>query len=101
MSRVIFNSKFPGETETVTFNFLSRLGVAETISSALVIVSVSSGVDSSPSLLLNGLASIASPLVNQSVKGGVLGVIYSLLCQATTSTGQVLQLSAFLAVQSP
>lgn len=98
MSRVIFEGKLLGETSTVQFSFLSRLGASETISSASIAASVYSGTDAAPSAIINGSASIGGSTVSQSITGGTLGVTYELLCTANTSLSQVLQLSGFLVI---
>lgn len=96
--RVELSAKLLGETVTETFDFSSRMGVGETISSAGVSASVFSGTDSSPSSILNGAAAISGQTITQSLTGGVLGVLYLLVATATTSLGQLLQLSAYLPV---
>ena len=97
-SRVVFPPKKPGETALEPFDFSSQLAAGETISTAGVTVSVWSGTDPSPGSLVSGAASIAAGVVSQAIQGGVSGVIYTLLCQVTTSLGQTLNMSGFLAV---
>lgn len=98
MSRVTFEGKLAGETVTETFDFASRLAASETISTALVTSTVYSGTDASPSAIISGLAAISGTKVTQKITAGTLGVVYKLLCTITTSLGQTLQLSGFLAV---
>lgn len=98
MSRLIFEGKLLGETIKVPFDFLSRLSAGETISSAGVAASVYSGIDASPSAIISGAASISRSVVMQTIVAGTLGVTYELLCSATTSMGQVLQLSGYLVI---
>ena len=98
MSRVALQSKFADEKLSTTVSFLSQLAVGETIASAICSATVYSGTDASPSTILSGSASISGTKVIQKVTGGVLGVTYLLLCTATTSAGQSLQLSAYLCV---
>lgn len=98
MSRIVLEGKLLGETVTETFDFTSRLAAGETISSASVSATTYSGTDASPSLIVNGSASISGQTVTQSITGGVLGVTYDLVCTIATSLGQTLQLSAYLAV---
>ena len=97
-SRVIVPSLALGETRTVTFDLTSELTIGETISSASVSALVWSGTDSTPSALISGSASPATPFVNQKVSGGVAGTVYSLVCSALTSLGNVVVQTAFLAV---
>jgi hypothetical protein len=98
MSHSTLPAKFVGETTSVSFNFLSRLAVSETLSTATVTASVYSGVDASPSAIVSGSASISGSTVTQLVTAGTSGVTYVLLCTVTTSTGQTLQQSALLSV---
>lgn len=90
--------KLLGEVVDVTFDFSSRLGVSETISTKSVAASVLSGVDASPSAIISGAASSSGAIVTQRLTGGVLGVLYELLATVTTSAGQTLQIAAYLAI---
>jgi hypothetical protein len=81
------------------FDFISSLQPGETISTQVVTASVYSGLDPSPASIISGAASVESTTqVWQLITGGVVGVIYKLLCTVTTSLGQTLQQAAFLAV---
>jgi flagellar biosynthesis protein FliR len=97
-TRAHLDSKLAGETVVETFDFISRLGVSETISAQTVTASVYSGVDANPSALVSGSASASGTVVSQAITGGVTGVTYVLLCTITTSAGQTLQLSALLTI---
>jgi hypothetical protein len=101
MSREIFPPKPAGSTENRMFDFTSDLAVGETISTQAVAASVYSGTDASPSSIVSGAASASGAVVTQKITGGVLGVIYQLLCTITTSLGQTLQKSAFLTIVRP
>lgn len=98
MSRIIIPPKMQGAVDTIVFDFASLLGIGETISTKSVAASVYSGTDASPSSIISGAASSSGTQVSQLITGGVVGVIYKLLCTITTSAGETLQLSAFLAV---
>lgn len=98
MSRVILQGKLANETVIETFDFTSRLSAGETISSASVAASVYSGTDSNPSAIVSGASTISGQKVTQAITSGTLGVTYELLCTATTSLLQVLQLSAYLTI---
>ena len=98
MSRQIIEGKQSGETVTIPFSFLSHLATGETISSASTTATVYSGTDASPSSIISGAPSISGSTVSQKVIGGTLGVTYVLVCSATTSTGQVLQISGYLVI---
>lgn len=96
--RVILAPKTTSEGVNVPFDFISRLGSSETISTQVVTCTVWSGVDASPSSMISGSASHSGSVVTQLVIGGVAGVTYYLLCTITTSLGQTLSLAAFLTV---
>ena len=98
MSRIVLEAKLLGETKIYTFNFVSQLSAAETISTAVVTASVYSGTDASPSSIVSGSATISGQSVTQKITAGTLGVIYELICTITTSLGQTLILSAYLSV---
>lgn len=96
--RAIFDPKLLGETKVISFDFTSDLAIGETISTQTVVATTYSGTDASPSSIISGGASVSGAVVSQKVTGGVLGVMYELLCTITTSAGQTLQKSGFLAV---
>ena len=96
--RIILDGKLVGETLNETFDFLSRLAIGETISTATVTASVYSGTDAAPSAIVSGSAAISGSKVTQKITAGTLGVVYKLLCVCTTSTSQTLSLAALLAV---
>lgn len=91
-------TKLQGATVNTSFNFLSDLASGETITSQVVEATVYSGVDPTPANVIDGSASVNGPIVNQLVTGGVVGVIYNLLCTINTSADQVLQKAGFLAI---
>lgn len=97
-SRQDFAPKLQGATISLTFEFLSELAATETISTQSVTCTVWSGVDASPSSMISGSASASGTQVTQKITGGVVGVVYYLLCTITTSAGQTLQQAGFLAV---
>ena len=98
MSRVIFAGKASSETVNETFDFTSRLATAETLSTASVTANTYSGTDASPSAIISGSSTISGKTVTQLVTAGTEGVTYKLICTATTSLGQTLQLFAFLTI---
>lgn len=100
MSRVQLPIKQTGESSHAVFDFISRLGVSETISTASVVATVYSGVDALPSAVVSGAAAISGTQVTQLLTAGVAGTIYQLVCTITTSLGQTLSIPAFLAVES-
>lgn len=101
MSRAVLPPKIVGEEKDYDFDFISRLGSGETISTQVVTASVYSGTDSSPSSILSGSATANGTRVTQLTTAGTAGVIYKLVCTITTSAGQTLVMPAYLAVLTP
>jgi hypothetical protein len=97
-NRVQLDPKLSTEIRQYSFNFLSKLQSGETISTASCSVSVYSGNDPTPSAIITGAASMNGPVVNQLVSAGVVGTIYEIDCEVTTSLGQTLDLLGYLAV---
>lgn len=97
-NQVFLPPKLVGESPILPFDFASRLGVTETISTQVVTATVYSGVDATPSSIISGSATASGTIVSQKVTAGVLGVIYQLACTITTSLGQTLLLTGFLAI---
>lgn len=93
-----FSPKLQGSTIPLEFNFTSQLPPSDSIVSAVTTCFVYSGIDPSPSALISGSSSASGAVVTQNVTAGVAGVIYYLLCSATTTNGLVLQLAGYLAV---
>ena len=99
MSRIVLQPKPVGESRFEIFDFISKLGVGETISSQVVTCTVVSGVDPSPSSMISGSATVVNTTqVQQLIQGGVLGVMYDLLATITTSLGQTLDIAAYYSV---
>lgn len=98
-NRAVQPAKLPGTTKNYTWDFLSDMAPNETISTQVVTMSVYSGTDASPSSMISGIATVTNTsVVNQKLTAGVLGVIYEALCKVTTSLGQTLEQSSFIAV---
>lgn len=97
-NRVEFQPKLSGVTDSYLFDFISALGNGETISTAVITVSVYTGVDAAPSAMLSGASAINGSQVTQKLTGGLPGVIYAVLCTITTSLSRTLQLSGYLAI---
>lgn len=98
MSYSTIPAKLTGTTLNFPVDFISRLGVGETISSASVTMSVYSGTDPSPQSMVSGSATISGSVVTQLFTGGVLGVIYEALYGVVTSLGQTPEIPAYLVV---
>jgi hypothetical protein len=81
------------------FDFISALAPAETITFQVVTATVYSGNDPTPAAIISGAASLINVTqVEQLFTGGVVGVIYDLLCRVTTNIGQTLEQAAYLAI---
>lgn len=98
MSMILMQYKGPTEYRRQTFDFISQLKPAETITSASVACTVWTGIDSSPQSMVSGSASISGTEVTQLIIGGIAGNIYRLNCTAITSLGQHLVLTGYLPV---
>jgi hypothetical protein len=96
--RFVIDPKKLGETVQLSPNFISSLQASETLSGAVCTATVFSGNDASPQAIISGSPTINGTIVNQLVTGGVLGCVYEFLCTVTTTLGQTLQMSGFLAV---
>lgn len=90
--------KVVGSTQNYSFDFTSRLGVGETISTQTCTAAVYSGTDASPSSIINGAATKSGAVVTQSITAGTEGVIYKMTCTITTSLSQTLVQIGYLAV---
>lgn len=99
VNRIVLPPKRQGETLNVEFDFLSQLAVGETISTKSTICSVFTGVDASPSSMINGAATNSGTIVTQSITGGTVGVVYILVCTITTSASQTIKIAAYLYVE--
>ena len=96
---MVLKSKKVGETLGYPVDFSSSLGPTETITVAGVTASVYTGVDPNPGALIFGVATVSGNIVNQGITGGVIGTVYELLYTVQTSLHQVIEISAFLAVE--
>lgn len=89
MPDLVLPSKLTRERYTVVFDFKDELDWQETIQEATVTITVASGVDNSPQLLLYKQAIPLVTEVSQQLHEGVPGVIYKVECVALGSTGQI------------
>jgi hypothetical protein len=98
--RIVLPAKLQGETLRVNFPFGNKLETGEAVASAVTTCAVWSGVDANPSSVISGAAAVPADglSVYQTITAGIAGVIYYLLCTATTNSGRVLQCSAYLTV---
>ncbi len=96
MNRVTFRSAHVDEIRKLAFDFISDLAIGETISSAVASAVVYSGAASAAATL--GTPAISGTIVTVAAEGDTEGVTFLVTVEATTSLGQVLQLSGFLAM---
>jgi len=95
MDRIIFRSAHVGEIKKLTFDFLSALALGETISTASVGAAVYSGGTATATL---STPSISGSQVTCTASGDTEGVTFLVTMTITTSAGQTLALSGFLAM---
>lgn len=98
MNRVVFPQKQLTAEEEYCFDFISLLQEGETLSAAVVDVDVFSGADADPDAILTDEPRLDGTRVWQEIGGGTLGVVYTVLCLATTCNGQIISLAAFLSI---
>lgn len=91
-------SKKATELGPVTFDFTSVLAVGELINGQSVTAAVYTGVDANPSGILSGAATLNGKLVSQKITTAVTGVVYSLNCVVTTTSGNTYQQSSYFAI---
>lgn len=101
VGRITTDPKLLGATENLSppFNFQRALVSGEMLQTASVTASVYSGTDPSPAAIVLGTAVISGARVDQLMTGGVVGCMYELLCEATTSLGHTLQQTAYFYVE--
>ena len=87
---VILGPKGPTEKLTLSLGFSKRL-LGRSITAATSTCSVLTGIDTSPSDLLDGSPDYSeAPIIKQHTKGGVVGCTYLIEIQLTLSDGDVL-----------
>lgn len=100
MGTLITPSKLVGETITLRFSFLDKLQWGEGVTSAVFTVEVASGEDAVPDeiLYLTPTVSADGTYVTQQVYRGLPGVIYYVICTATSDGGHTYVKFTYLAV---
>lgn len=99
-ANAVFPSKRPEEKFPVQFQFGDQLQFGETISGQVVTCVVFQGTDPDPEDVLFGAPTLSGQVVSQVVQGGVGGVVYTLVCAASGSTGTIYTKSGSLAILS-
>lgn len=101
MTSVNLPAKDPAESLVQNFDFTAALASGETINSAVVSVSLLSGVDPNPAAMLFTTPTIAAGVVLQPFRAGVQDALYKFRCVATLAPpGRVLVLTATLPVRT-
>lgn len=94
-----FDAKRPTETELFSADFCRLLGIGETVTGCAVkVVLCADSTEADISAMKSGAASIDGTKVLQKITGGTDGTAYTLIFQATTSSGQTLELTRDLPV---
>ena len=96
--RTTFDAKISSADYPASFDFAQDLTVGETLAVVSTTATVYSGTDATPGAILDGLPIISGKQVVQNTTGGVLGVVYYLLCTVTTSLGQTLTREGYLPI---
>lgn len=100
VGRVILPAVRVGEQPSLPFDFISGLLTPnETVVSASTTATLNSGTDTNPQAVIAGAATAAGSIAYQTVKPTIVGNVYNLVCVATTSAGQTLELAGYLAVE--
>lgn len=99
--RVLVNPKGPSDKILIKFPFLDKLEAGETITGQSVVCEVFSGVDVNASSMITAAATVVGTTVEQEVDSGLVGVIYTVVCTVTASSGHVYTKEARLAVITP
>ncbi|MBV5322736.1 MAG: hypothetical protein JZU60_02740 [Ilumatobacteraceae bacterium] len=96
--RTTLDAKIPSSLVPAVFDFAQSLALGETLTTVSTTATVYSGADATPSAVLSGSPTVSAKQVIQNLTGGVLGVVYYIVCAATTSLGKVLLAGAYLSV---
>lgn len=94
----VFPSKLVGERVTLVFEFLDQMEWGETLASAECEISVLTGTDPAPELLVYRPPAIQGSQVFQRISDGVPGVIYTVTIYVTGSSGNIYESSGNLAI---
>lgn len=98
MKKQILIQKAQGETLPITFNFQHLMLFGEVIVAAAVVVTVQSGEDAEPELMLAGALSHTDWEVTQKIQGGEVGVAYRISMSARTNNDCVYVVEGLLSI---
>lgn len=100
MKKQILQQKASAEVLDVTFDFMHTMMFGDTITSATAVITLESGTDANPSLMLDGAATHTARTVTQTIKGGVVGNIYRIAMSASTTNSCVYVVEGLLAINN-
>lgn len=88
----------PDESKPYTHDFTDQLEAGDTVASVVYSVVVNTGSDATPNAILDGSPVIASDGLSTShqISGATAGVTYEVIAKATTTRGDVIELSGLL-----
>lgn len=98
VGRLVLDPGRVGETINLPFDFQSGLAQGEVLTSANAVVATYSGIDNAPQSMVSSVTVSGTKAFVQ-VTPQFVGVIYSILVTASTSSAQVLKISAYFAVE--
>lgn len=86
----------PAARRVLAFNFAPDLAAGDTLASATVAPTLQAGEDATPAQILVGLPAIDGARVLQMAAGRADGNAYTLKCIASTTSGEILTLTAVI-----
>lgn len=102
MTQILFVTEPKSVLEVLpyVFNFTDLLLPGDSVSGSNIIVTVTvlSGIDPSPSLMLYNLPNVSGNVITQNIQAGVPGNIYELTLQTNTVAGYILEKTTRIAV---
>ena len=100
MKQQVLQQKASAEVLDVTFDFMHTMMFGDTITSATAVITLESGTDANPSLMLDGAATHTARTVTQTIKGGIVGNIYRIAMSASTTNSCVYVVEGLLAINN-
>ena len=100
MKKQVLQQKAAPEVLDVTFDFMHTMMFGDTITSATAVITLESGTDANPSLMLDGAATHTARTVTQTIKGGIVGNIYRIAMSASTTNSCVYVVEGLLAINN-
>lgn len=100
MLNIVQASKYESETISIIISFADVISAGDSITGVPVITpTVATGVDTNPSsILYEGVSVINGTAVEQRIRLGIPGAIYSILFTVATAAGDTLEKECYLAI---